>query len=490
MGWDTIFTKQFNGDPALSELKPAGTIITENVGSIDVEAPAGVAAPWWAGGGIYDNALVAYTTTTPTTKPVRYTIKVIGQTTNANTCCGLALFTDVNNFWFLELRNDLNLRGIYILADAVVFGSANVLSSVLAAPTPVAPLWLGMDYDPNDTTMCFFKSSDGIDWTPISNKIISGFTPSKFGVFSKNWDPGPGYAQIVSSYSELRIEEKTEVTPYLYTKIFNGDPVLTKDNPAGTITETLDSIALDLALGENGNWWDTIGNAPLAYTTTAVPFRNIITRYTAKCIGFTTEDNTCTGIFLGENHERFWWLELRNDLILTVICLYNGSIKYSAHNHLLAAAPTPVAPLWLSIIYDPANKLLSFYKSFDGITGIKIVGPVSTVDYGPVVPTRFGIWVKNYDTLGDPAFHAVTATWSEIYIEELKPNVCNTPKIDSDFVLNHYICLPRDYTYISPALNHPNQDDKITHYDYRTQTVPFSLMRRPFWHVSGSKAFK
>ena len=484
MGWDTIFTKQFNGDPALSELKPAGTIITENVGSIDVEAPAGVAAPWWAGGGIYDNALVAYTTTTPTTKPVRYTIKVIGQTTNANTCCGLALFTDVNNFWFLELRNDLNLRGIYILADAVVSGSANVLSSVLAAPTPVAPLWLGMDYDPNDTTMCFFKSSDGIDWTPISNKIISGFTPSKFGVFSKNWNPGPGYAQIVSSYSELRIEEKTEVTPYLYTKIFNGDPVLTKDNPAGTITEKLDSIDLDLALGENGNWWNTIGNGPLAYNITAVPFSNIVTRYTAKCIGLTTVDHTATGIFLGQNHERFWWIELRYDLKLGVVCIKDGSLLYLSYASIYeTAAPTAANPLWLSITYDPINKLLSFHKSYDGITGRQIVGPMSTINYGNFVPTRFGVWAKNWDEpSGVGPFNAITATWSELYIEELKPNVCGSPKIDSDFVLNHYICLPRDYTNINKA--------EITNYDHRTQTVPFSLMRRPFWHVSGSKAFK
>ena len=61
--------------------------------------------------------------------------------------------------------------------------------------------------------------------------------------------------------------------------------------------------------------------------------------------------------------------------------------------------------------------------------------------------------------------------WINHYALPSQPTVCSLPKISSDFTLNHYTCLPTNY------------NDAYNNLNYCT---PFSLIRRPLWHISGS----
>lgn len=54
----------------------------------------------------------------------------------------------------------------------------------------------------------------------------------------------------------------------------------------------------------------------------------------------------------------------------------------------------------------------------------------------------------------------------------VEPITCNTPLIDSNFTLNHYICLPTNYN---------------TTESERCLTIPFSYLHRPHFFVTGSK---
>lgn len=142
-----------------------------------------------------------------------------------------------------------------------------------------------------------------------------------------------------------------------------------------TIVEAANKLTIAVAGGTDGNWWDTVNNAPKLFTGIGRPPCEIIT----KLITVTTNDDTRCGIFVSSNPIAFG----ANYAMMLTRRTVGGTESLQVQRSGTGYTPSPGAPyttlpIWLKIRITADIRYgnhLRFYYSVNGIDWTELADP-------------------------------------------------------------------------------------------------------------------
>ena len=230
-----------NGVVDLSTDIPAGGHASESGGRLWVHLLSGEQGDWFSG---VQQSPVAYTTipaTAYTNEIQEYTTRLSRRNGTGNLTVGVVLWSTRTNAYLFDI-NPSN-----VLAVSTLIGGTwtQGVATVSVADPNTTPLTLKIERHTGTALLRFmYSANNGVTWLQLYS-ATAGFTPTKIGMFAKNWSPYP----LADGYWDyLRIG--SAMAPWA-TEVASADRSSRPDFPIKSLLVTSQS---ELAIFDLDNW--------------------------------------------------------------------------------------------------------------------------------------------------------------------------------------------------------------------------------------------
>jgi hypothetical protein len=466
--WNTILEDNFHdhSQSFKKDIQSNGSygFITEGCYVVDI--PAGTNGDWW--GGATENSPILYYSPLLGSNSERYTTKIVAfnsGSTGTTVSAGITIYTSRNNAYLYHVASKV-LYWQSILADVgAAIGNTAVLP--IFWDTNATPLLLRVTYTIATTTLVFEHSTDdGQNWTTDYTIAGASFTPTKCGMFVKNWGV---YPVIRAAFEYFKVENNSSggwVTTTLET--FAGDthpPTnFTKDFPIAANEvrprNRLGFFNNFLVLSNLANGTAVDKTSPIAYweltqSTGLYKAQCKLTTLYAKVLE--PLDNSTAGMIAYQDRNNFYLFDYRYSgnqstrtlNVYRVVANGAGTTLAQIVPRLPMGITAPVAggsigfssdPIYLIIKYNIDTNFISFSYARDDYNSCI---PMYSNASASFRPTRVGMMQKSFgspspsppDTISFYDYFTIQK-WDEVEV---------IPQIGGDFTINKYIHLPYEH---------------------------------------------